>query len=50
MLDAALKNPVGTNQHTEGVDNVNNHRPTGNSIEAALRAWSAGDAAQRMIP
>ena len=36
LLDAAMQNPVGTNQH---VDNVNalDDRPTGNTSDSALR-------------
>lgn len=38
LLDQALQQPVGANQHTMGVDNVHIHeRPTGNSGSAALR-------------
>jgi hypothetical protein len=42
LLDQALKNPVGSNQHAlpldEGLYNVQDHKaPTGTSIEAALR-------------
>ena len=40
-LDRALERPVGTNQHSKPVDNVNDHaaptRPTGNSEQAGLR-------------
>jgi hypothetical protein len=52
MLDAALQNPVGSNQYPsekdkdlfEPVDNVNTlSRPTGNAIEYALRRLRADD-------
>lgn len=37
LLDRALQRPVGTNQHTEGVDNIQGLAPDGTSAEAALR-------------
>ena len=37
LLDRALQQPVGTNQHREGVDIINTQRPTGTSESAALR-------------
>jgi hypothetical protein len=38
LLDKAVQRPAGSNQHTQLVDNVNDHsRPTGNATEAALR-------------
>jgi hypothetical protein len=36
LLDQELQRPVGTNQHTEGVENLNT-RPDGESVEYALR-------------
>jgi hypothetical protein len=36
LLDRAVQRPVGANQHTVGVDNINSH-PTGTSTGAALR-------------
>jgi hypothetical protein len=42
MLDAALKNPVGR-PPSKTVDNINNSRPTGTSIEYALRRLRADD-------
>jgi hypothetical protein len=41
MLDAALKNPVG--RPSETVYNIHNNRPSGTSIEAALRRLRADE-------
>lgn len=37
LLDQALQQPVGANQHTAGLDNIQAHAPTGTSESAALR-------------
>jgi hypothetical protein len=44
MLDEALRNPHGTNQHRSDLYNVQAHKaPTGNSIEAILRRLRGDD-------
>ena len=37
LLDQALQNPVGTNQHSKGLDNIQTQHPSGTSREAGLR-------------
>ena len=39
LIDEVLQRPVGTNQYSEGVDNINKltERPTGTSRGAGLR-------------
>jgi len=37
LIDQATRQPLGTNQHDEGVNIVNTLRPEGNSAAAALR-------------
>ena len=41
LWDAALQRPAGTNQHTEGLDNVQALAPVGNTEARALRKLRA---------
>jgi hypothetical protein len=37
LLDQAIQQPLGTNQHGEGLDNIQTQAPSGTSREAGLR-------------